>query len=172
MNALVVNHALASEEVDLMVFILGSTGGLGSRRNKWWIGPRQPEWPMIRSLVERGMLTVAPAAVGAYDVSVTTTGARELVRIKAVSIGDLAADVDRILGLLQGHIRYRDDLRARHGDAVADDFDVWDYVPDEPFARVAAAILIKRGLVEQRGPETDREHAWAPHGLLISARAA
>lgn len=167
MNALVPIHALSSDEIDLMTTVLG-VGPDG--RNRLVIGRRAGDWPVIRTLATRGLMAFAEwiSRSGLFNVSVTTAGARELVRSGAFALADLAIDVDLWLARLTGHIRYREDLRERWGDACAADLSGWDIVPDEPYARVATAILLKRGLIEQRGPGLDpRELAWADADALF-----
>lgn len=169
MNALVA-MALAEDEVELMTFVLGHTR---DGRNRLHVARLSPDAPMIRDLEQRGMMAVRRDGWGTMIASVTVAGARELVRRGVVAMADLAADVDRVLGSLQGLIRYREDLRQRWGDAVAADLSVWNLVQDEPYARVAAAVLMKRGLVEQRGPEGDLEfRSLGADAVLIRAREA
>lgn len=168
MNALVPVHALTADEIELMTLVLGRTR---DGRNRLWLGPLSADLPMIRDLAARGMMTAENRRWGnSLETSVTTLGARELVRLGAVALADLAEDVERVLERLLGRMRYRDDLRQRFGEACAADLCVWDHVADEPYARVAAAVLLKRGVVEQRGPEDPKELAFAgPDGLFIRA---
>ncbi|MED5536496.1 MAG: hypothetical protein VX661_01485 [Pseudomonadota bacterium] len=141
-------------------------------RNRTVIGLAHSDWPSVRSLASRGLMTfVEWATRGLWDISVTTAGAREVVRAGAMRLSDLAIDVDPWLARLTSLIRYRDDLRARFGETCAAELSCWQIVRDEPYARVAVAILLKRGLVEPRGPGLDpRELTWTtPDALFIRA---
>lgn len=163
MNALTPIHTLAGDEIDLMAAVLG-VGPHG--RNRAVVGRGSADWRTIQDLAQRGLMTVTRwTAWSLFDISVTTAGAREVVRAGAITLADLAVDVDVWLARL---VAYRRCIAAGLADAsICEGFDV---VRDEPYARVAAAVLIKRGLVEQRGPEGQRElSALGPDGLLIRA---
>ena len=163
MNALAPIHTLSADEVELMAEVLG-VGQDG--RNRICIGRGNDAWRIVRDLEARGLMTSQKwASCNLWDVSVSTAGAREVVRAGAASLSDLAVDVDLWMARL---VAYRRCIASGLADAsLCSGFDL---VPDEPYARVAAAILIKRGLVEQRGPEGDREIAvLGPDALLIRA---
>ncbi|WEK38659.1 MAG: hypothetical protein P0Y50_08845 [Candidatus Brevundimonas colombiensis] len=173
MNALIPVHSLSADEIDLMAHVIGDHR-FGQRNRLAILNRLDPIWATVRGLAVRGLLTIEQPAWGTgWIVSVSTAGARELVRVGAMTVADLAVDVDVWLARLTGLIRYREDLLARWGEACAADLSCWDVAPDEPYARVAAAILIKRGLVEQRGPESHREvSSLGPDALLIRALGA
>lgn len=163
MNALAPIHTLSADEAELMAEVLG-VGPDG--RNCVRIGRGHANWHMIRDLEARGLMTLQKwASCQLWNISVSTAGAREVVRAGAIPLADLAVDVNLWLVRL---VAYRHNIAAGLADAsLCSGFDL---VPDEPYARVAAAILIKRGLVEQRGPEGERElSALGPDALLIRA---
>lgn len=163
MNALAPIHTLSADEVELMAEVLG-VGQDG--RNRICIGRGNDAWRIVRDLEARGLMTSQKwASCNLWDVSVSTAGAREVVRAGAIPLADLAVDVDLWLSRL---VAYRRCIASGLADAsICDGFDL---IPDEPYARVAAAILTKRGLVEQRDPEGEREvSVFGPDTLFIRA---
>lgn len=147
---------------DEAVFMTDTLWGGMSGRNLRLINARTLRRSLVPSLAARGLVTVKPyrPMFGGFttemvQASVSVAGARALVAAGAVSVAALAVDVDVLEARLVGYRKL-----IEQGVIERDlNLDGWEAVTLEPFGRVAAAILIKRGLVEEREAETDQERA-------------
>lgn len=161
MTALVLQTPLSEGEAGLMVEALA---GDGFGRNRLFIVRRTAVYRLAQSLEARGLVS-SKADFGGVTIAVTTAGARALVKVGAVSVADLAIDADRILS---GLTAYRRAMASGLCDlSICDGWDA--FREDDPFQRVAAAVLLKHGQVEQRGP-TEQEHADQAARFFLRAK--
>lgn len=154
---------MIEEEVEFLADTLAPSFG---ERNKRWLNRRAPEAAIAKVLAARGYVDLGPTVIvdTCWIVSVTVAGARAMVAAGAVTIAQLATDVDRMLGRL---VAYRRCIQ--QGLADASICDGWDAFPDEPFSRVASAILLKRKHVEQREARSHQETRALPGHLFLRA---
>lgn len=147
MNAPVFIRALDEAEVHFLRLVLDG-GFTGPNRAR--IGRRSVFADQAADLAAMGYLSAVDEGDGVRSYSVTTPGARALVQVGAATVAELAKDADRILDRLTG---YRRVIDAGLCDATL--CDGWDaFRTNNPYHRVAAAVLVRRGQVEERGPST------------------
>lgn len=141
-------------------------------RNERWVQPWSGRLAMAHDLVERGLARWREHSLAELRTfSITTTGARQLVREGHMRVGELAVDAGRVLAKLAFWRRaYEARLAAGHPDPSLGDMS-WGPVSDEPYSQVGLAILVKRGHTVVGEPATPKAAAAAAEFGFVMARA-